>query len=504
MNDLKNKKVFIFQQRGWALTIGHFLAKKLQAEGCRLATLTFKNTTHEFVIEQHDVKYDYIFSNDEIVDNPKKYLGDDNYTLEEICDYLGIDTIWPEVSSMRNYVKSYKDKYYYGFKQNVADEVIIDYIKAYYKCAKKVFNDFRPDIIVAPNIISFPHIIFNLFAKKHGIKMSGVTDSKVSGYWIFTHNFFDDEGTFFDQVDMLNAGKIETKSREKAKLYISEFRKNFINPDYTVKIAPKMSLIKKIRFELYPYKLVLRWYIKGPSKNYLESVVVAPDYQPPKYILRDHYCHKRYKKFMDNLNYYPFDKIKKYIYYSLQVQPEATMEVMAPFFCNQIEIARLVAMSLPGDYSLVVKEHPAMVGLRPPSYIEKVARTPNVKLIDYRISSKEVLEKADMVISPNSTSIAEAAFLRKPAIQLGNLGTTLRLPNVFKHTDISTLSSKIKKVLKINLNNKEYERRLENYVAAAFDEGFDFKYQVVWSKGRGDDMDVLWRLYKKEIERNLT
>ena len=37
MNKLKGKRILIFQQRGWALTIGHFLAKKLQAEGGRLA-----------------------------------------------------------------------------------------------------------------------------------------------------------------------------------------------------------------------------------------------------------------------------------------------------------------------------------------------------------------------------------------------------------------------------------------------------------------------------------
>jgi len=176
---------------------------------------------------------------------------------------------------------------------------------------------------------------------------------------------------------------------------------------------------------------------------------------------------------------------------------------MAPYFNNQIETARQIALSLPDDYTLVAKEHPGMVGLRPPSYIEKVARTPNVKLIDYRISSEEVLKRADLIISPNSTTIAEAAFLIKPAIQLGNLGITLKLPNVFKHTDMTTLSDKIKEVLKINLNNEEYERKLENFVAAVYDTGFDFKYNTVWTKGKGDDMENLWQLYKGEIERNI-
>ena len=88
--DLKGKRVLIFQQRGWAINIGHFLAKKLQAEGCRLAALTLKNTTHEFILNQKEVKYDLIISNDEVVSNPKKYLGEDDFSLKEICDSLGV------------------------------------------------------------------------------------------------------------------------------------------------------------------------------------------------------------------------------------------------------------------------------------------------------------------------------------------------------------------------------------------------------------------------------
>ncbi len=503
MNEFKGKRILIFQQRGWAINIGHFLAKKLQAEGCRLATLTFKNTTHEFVLKQTEVKYDYIVSNDEVVSDPKKYLGDDDYSLAEICEQLGVDTVWPIIMAVRNFSRSYKDKYYYGFKQNVADEVMVDYMKGVYKYIKIFFDQFRPDIIIAPNIISYPHIAIRHYAAKRGIKMVAVTDSKVRGYYIFSYSEFDDEGPFFDRVDELNAKKAETENLDRAKEYIKKFRQEFIQPDYAANPDKKIPLPLKIRRELSPYKQVLRWYIKGPSKNYQASTGIVLDYKPPRYILRDHYAEKRYKKFMDHFNYYDLKKIKKYVYFPLQFQPEATIDVVAQFFNNQIETARQAAMSLPGDYTLVVKEHPAMVNLRPPSYIEKVARTPNVKLIDYRISSEEVIKGAEMIISPNSTSLVEAAFLKKPAIQLGNLGTTLKMPNVFKHTDLTTLSKKIKEVLKVDLDTPEYERRLENYVAAVYDTGFDFKYETVWEKGRGDDMDNLWRVYKREMKRLL-
>ena len=161
-------------------------------------------------------------------------------------------------------------------------------------------------------------------------------------------------------------------------------------------------------------------------------------------------------------------------------------------------------MALPDDYTLAVKEHPAMVEWRPPSYIEKVARTPNVKLIDYRLSPDQILKKAALVVSPSGTTIVEAAFYRVPAIQLGNLGTTLKLPNVVRHTDMTTLSQKIREVLGYNLNTPDYERRLENYAAAAFDTGFEFNYWGVWERAETDEMSHLWQAWWKEIERGLT
>lgn len=500
MQSLKAKKILIFQQRGWAMTIGHFLAKKLQDEGCYLAAFTLKRTTHDFVIKQEEVKYDLIINNDEIMSRPKDYLAGEIFSFEEICRELGVESIWPVIYTLRNHVKSYKDKYYYSFKQNVSDEEIIDYVMAVYKCIKGVFEKFNPDMIISPNFVSLPHIMFNLYAKKRGVKMLAVTDSKVKGIYIFSLGYNDDEGSFYKRVDALNNKTAETCSRERAKKYIKEFREKFKNPVYAeeMKDRGEKTFWQKIRHFGSPFYHILKWYFEG-NRNYLESTGITPDYRPPRIILRDHYCNLRYRKFMERFNYYSLERIKKFVYFPLQFQPEASIDVAAPFFSNQIETARQIAMSMPGDYALVVKEHPAMIGLRSPSYIEKIARTANVKLIDYRVSSEEVLKKCDLVVSPNSTTLAEAAFLKKPAIQLGNLGTTLKLPNVFRCTDMTALSSRIKEILKIDLNSDEYERQLENYVAASYDEGVEINYGKIWERGFGNEAEKLWEVYYKQI-----
>ncbi len=497
--NLKGKKILIFQQRNWGRGIGHFLAKKLQAEGCALAALTLKRTVHEFVMNQNEVKYDLVIGNDEIMGNPKKYLGQEKYSLEEICRELNVDSIWPVVSAMRNHVRSYKDKFYYSFRQNVSDEGIIDFVTATYKYIRIIFRDFKPDLIITPNFASLPHIMFYLYARKRGVPMIGITDSKVQGYFIFTHSYLDDSGLFYERVDLLNNGQEDSSHRAKARQYIDEFRKTFNrSPQAQFK---HRNWKQKIRRELSPFYHILKWYLH-PQINYLESTGITIDYRPPRIILRDHYARRAYEKFMDTYQYYPFEQIKKFVYFPLQVQPEESIDVISPFFSNQIETARLVAQSLPDDYTLVVKEHPAMYGMRSPSYLEKIARTPNVKLVDYRIGSGELLRQADLIIGPSGTTLAEAAFCLKPVIQLGNLGTTLKLPTVFHYTDMTTLSAKIKEVLGLNLKTAENERRLENFVAAVYDTGFDYDYIAAWERGRGDK-EELWQIYRKEIERNL-
>ncbi|KKW23535.1 MAG: hypothetical protein UY65_C0001G0027 [Parcubacteria group bacterium GW2011_GWA2_51_12] len=500
--NLTGKKILIFQQRGWGLRVGHFLAKKLAAEGARLAALTLKRSTHKFVVEQREVNYDLIVNNDEIMGDPVTYLAGETISLAEICKDLGVDSVWPLVWSLRNYVMSYKDKYYYSFRQNVSDEDMIAYVMAMYKCIRDIFAKFTPDLILAPNFVGLPHLMFHLYAKKRGVRMIGVADAKVRGVNVFSYSYVNDEGPFYDRIEELNEGRADSENREKAKKYIAECRKSMMHPEYFDWTQKSKSVWKKVRSEIAPYYHILRWYIKRPI-NYLPVVGPTPDYRPPRIILRDHFARKRYRKFYDNFSYYPFEKLGRFAYFPLQFQPEATLDVISPYFNNQIELARLIAMSLPDDITLAVREHPAMIGLRSSAYLEKLARTPNVKVIDYRVPSDDVLKRAALVVSPSGTTLAEAAFYNKPAIQFGNLGTTLRMPNVTKHTDMTTLPKKIREVLSQNLQTPEYERRLENFVAAAYDTGFNYNYVGFWVKGSEADLEGLWSAYLAEIERSV-
>lgn len=501
MKSLKDKRILIYQQRGWGTSIGHFLAEHLQSEGSKLAALTLKKTTDQYIREQKEVHYEMIVNKDAIMEDPEAYLAGDRYSMEEICNDLGIDSIWPIIQTLRNHVRSYEDKYYFKYVQNLSDEDILLFAQAMYKCVKKLFSEFKPDAVISYNYVALPHIMLNLYAAKRGVPMMAFTDCKVKGVYLLTNSYLSKTGAFYDRVDELNEGKDDSLNRPKARQYIDEFRKEFKIPDYELGRNQKQTFVKRIKYHLKPYADIYRFY-RYPQENFLKNIGVTIDYRPPRIIIRDYLAHTRNKRFEENFPYYKFEPGKKYAYFPLHVQPEASIDLASPFYNNQIDLARQFALALPGDYILVVKAHPASAGRRSPSIYEKLERTPNVKLLDYRMSSEDVLKNVDIVLSINGSSMAEAGFLNKPSIQVGDLGTTQKLPNVTRHTDLTTLSSKIKEVLSKPLSGKEYEMRLENYVAAAYDTGFPAHYMSEFKTQ--EEREGLWLVYKKELMRVLS
>ena len=146
-------------------------------------------------------------------------------------------------------------------------------------------------------------------------------------------------------------------------------------------------------------------------------------------------------------------------------------------------------MAAPDDHCVVVKDHPNMTWRHPTSYIEKIDRLPNVNLIDFRVRSEEILRRASLLVSPSSSTIAEAALLRVPTIQLGDLGTTACYPNVTQHGELSKLAAVMRERLAEKVDESRYDAALAQCIAAAFDAGLDGGYYQLWRGDKPADID---------------
>ena len=105
------------------------------------------------------------------------------------------------MQSLRGHVKSYSDKYGYGYKQNVSDEEIIFYIKAIYKLLLSIKKEFDPDIIFMPNFVSLTQIMAYYFAKKHKIKIASITNTFATDRFVFANDIYESTGKFFDIIN---------------------------------------------------------------------------------------------------------------------------------------------------------------------------------------------------------------------------------------------------------------------------------------------------------------
>jgi hypothetical protein len=498
--NFSNKKVFFFLQRNWGIKIGNEIAKKIYNEGAVIGGLTFKY--HHHYLSQTNIKYSFLQNHDEILESPKTYLNNFDCTLESICNDLNIKSIWPYVQSLRDHVKSYRNNFYYDFKQNVSDETIILYIKAIYKFLIDLEKSFSPNVVVLPNFVSLVHIMTYFFFKKRKIKCIGATTAMINNRFIFINDFLDTEGSFFKKIEFYEKnGLNDLELINQAKITLQEEINNLLFKED--KIVIKKDFF--ISFLKFFYNFSFNFFRSSPKVSKLFGIKKDQAKYHNKYLVRD-FIRKNINIIKSNrLKYYKLSELSKFAYMPLQFQPEENIDVVSSSYNNQIEVARQIAMNLPGDMTLAVKDHPQMYGLRSYKYLEKILKTPNVKLLDYDNASVSILKKSSILVAPTGTTFYEAALLKKPAVLLGGLGTSKILPNTIQFTSYYSLPDDINRIISLSKKwDDSYDKKMLIIISAILKEGFDLNYRKIWEKNfiNHSDLDSIVEKFREEIINN--
>lgn len=106
----------------------------------------------------------------------------------------------------------------------------------------------------------------------------------------------------------------------------------------------------------------------------------------------------------------------KLAFFPLHVQPEASIDVQGSFFSDQLKLIKDIRRALPFDTTLVVKEHPNFLGIKPPAFFRAIRRIPNVKLARHDLSNYDIIQRAAIVFSVSGTAAYEAGLLGIPAV----------------------------------------------------------------------------------------
>jgi CDP-glycerol glycerophosphotransferase (TagB/SpsB family) len=134
---------------------------------------------------------------------------------------------------------------------------------------------------------------------------------------------------------------------------------------------------------------------------------------------------------------------------------------------NQIEIIRTLAMSLPVDMILVVKEHPWMVGKRTLGAYSKMLNIPRVRIAEPSLDARSLIQLSDLVAVVTGSIALEAAMLGKPVITFGDCPYNMLPETMIKRAmDIRHIQILIRDMLDNYLSD---DKALEAYVSAVFD-----------------------------------
>ena len=146
-----------------------------------------------------------------------------------------------------------------------------------------------------------------------------------------------------------------------------------------------------------------------------------------------------------NSAYTPFDPTQIYIYFPLQLQPEASTDVLGGSYGDQLLAIEELSRALPAHMLIYVKENPKQTAyMRDPSFYSRLLAIPQVRFISFEVSTSDLSRNAAAVAAiGGGTAGWEALQMGKPVVGFGCYWYR-GLPGCFDWEDVrSTIAEKI-------------------------------------------------------------
>ena len=119
--------------------------------------------------------------------------------------------------------------------------------------------------------------------------------------------------------------------------------------------------------------------------------------------------------------YQSIDPETKVILYPLHFHPESSTSVRSANFLDEYEVIKNIAFNLPQGYTVVVKDHPSSYGYPSLAFYKKIFSLPNVVLVSPFLNTKNLIKRADSIITLSSTVGYEALVLGKRVFLFGEV-----------------------------------------------------------------------------------
>lgn len=320
------------------------------------------------------------------------------------------------------------DKKRFAYKKG---EFKDNYFESIYKVISKIFDEFKPDLIIYSKFIESPiGIILYQVAKGKNILCVVPHSLRFLGGTVFSNSPFERD--------------IEYK--EPKKLSKIKFQKEslpILNNPFI--IAPsRKSLLKRISRIFY--------LVSKNSKSFTKSFFL--------WKFQEFIRYREFKRIINSYIYWrksdEFSLNKKYIFYPLHVSPEASINTPSPYYVDQLRVIDLVRYHLPEDYLLYVKEHPFGFYKRKRGFYKQINKRSRVRLISSKVSTKDIILNSKCVVSVTGTACLEALCWGIPSVTITETFFSKFLINKLDDIKNKTLKKPKKNEINYMLNVLKY------------------------------------------------
>ncbi len=417
----------------------------------------------------------------DVPDKPKKFFQNQNFVdFENVWyfhEYLKKQSKKPDLEYLKNFEKEYdinlqqlavNERIFYRFNDfyEFSSDEILTILEQECKLFENIITKVKPDFFLTPLTAFHHHQLFYEMCRKKNIKTLVIYMSKFGHRCVISQDVnkldfrprlddFQSKGRDFkellDNFESFNISK-----------QIKDYKKTQTSSKFT-----KLQAISNFLFNNYSSsKTHYTYYGRKRSKVVLNEIKKTRQ-------LRNR------RSFIDNNLSKEVPENQKFVYYPLHIEQERNLLIAAPFYTNQIELIRSIVKSLPIDYKLIVKEHPAQETRewRDISEYEEIRNIPNVVLMHPDISSKKIFKKCSLVITIGGTTGLESNFFQKPSIILSDMDYSI-IPTAEFVSNIQDLPEKIKE----NLQKKVIVDDLDKFVQLYEENSFEFDYMQFVSK----------------------
>jgi hypothetical protein len=370
------------------------------------------------------------------------------------------------------------------YRRRFSDDELLYILQCGLERMETLFNDLKPDLVVSFICVTMLDYIAYLFARARGVRFLNLRPTRIGDRVAFSRLLNDPSPELAWQYQQLMAGK-QSPFKEEAQNYIRRVREQHGRYEGVIrpsdKPALKTNVLKFARINQLLSAMRSYW-------NYKNSIE-ASDNHVPDPLRRLYFTSwrnpnqaRRIGEFFKGRYVNEADlSLMRYVFFPLHTEPEVSLLVYGRPYVNQIEIIRMLALSLPIDTVLVVKEHPWMVGKRSLGAYQKMLNIPRVRFADPAVEARTLVKQSDLVAVVTGSVALEAVMLGKPVITFGDCPYNL-LPDEMVHRcrDLRYLQTMIYNAITEHQSN---EAALLAYVTAVLESSVSINlYSVLLKK----------------------